>query len=379
MATVVMQPAASTEARATTAADAKGSRAGGGGGAGGAQIQWVNVAKGIGIILMVICHVGRGLKSNNLATPHAYDLADTAIYTFHMSLFFFLSGLFVVRGMQKSAWSFFGSKVRTILYPYFLWATLLCLFTAAGSGYANSKVEPAKVILHLPWDPYAQFWFLYVLMLCMTLYWVLYKLRLGTIGIAALAAAAYFFGGGVHLSSYGRALDWLSNWQVLYETRKHGIDFALGALLAPVILQRRERRMPTAALGAIGIGLLVLEAWLANHWGLSGPDHLTIIPRALGIAGVCFIAAAVARWEPMSGVLAWLGELTLPIFLAHVIVAGIVRVGLVRFAHVSAFGANLLLGSLAGLAVPVFMDVISKRIGFNYLFAWGEGKSKKPR
>jgi fucose 4-O-acetylase-like acetyltransferase len=370
MAAIVMQSTTSSQPHVTAAA-------GNAGRARGAQIQWVNVAKGIGIILMVICHVGRGLKSNNLATPRAYDYADTAIYTFHMSLFFFLSGLFVVRGMQKSARSFFGSKVRTILYPYFLWATLLCLFTAAGSGYANSRVEPAKVIGHLPWDPYVQFWFLYALMLCMALYWVLYKLRLGTIGIAALAAAAYFFGWAVHLSSYGRALDWLSRWQVLYEMRKHFIDFAMGALLAPVILKRRERGMPASVLGAAGVGMLVLEAWLANHWGLGGRDELTIIPRAMGITGVCFIAASIARWQPTSDLLAWLGELTLPIFLAHVIIAGIVRVGLVRVAHISAFAPNLLLGTLAGVAIPVFMEAAARRVGFIYLFAWGDDKAKK--
>src|SRR5437588_18094 len=126
------------------------------------RVQWVNVAKGIGITLMVIGHVGRGLKNNHLPTPHVYDVADTAIYAFHMPLFFFLSGLFVVRGAQKSARTFFGSKVRTIVYPYFLWATLLCLFTAAGSGYANSSsISPRRIILHLPWEPYVQFWFLY--------------------------------------------------------------------------------------------------------------------------------------------------------------------------------------------------------------------------
>src|SRR6059058_582095 len=110
-----------------------------------ARIQWVNVAKGLGIILMVFGHVGRGIvppkEQASGGAAHLYWLADEAIYAFHMPLFFFLSGLFVERGARRSAGVFFDSKVRTILYPYFLWATIQCLFVRAASGYAKSQVD----------------------------------------------------------------------------------------------------------------------------------------------------------------------------------------------------------------------------------------------
>jgi fucose 4-O-acetylase-like acetyltransferase len=232
-----------------------------------ARVQWVNVAKGIGITLMVFAHVGRGVLKAGPG-PRLYWLADNAIYAFHMPLFFFLSGLFVARGAQRSAGNFFGSKLRTIVYAYFLWAILQCLCVALAGQNAKdgiARLSPWHVISHLPWEPYigSQFWFLYVLMACMTLFWVLYRLRIGTVGIAIVAAAAYFGGSRVHLSSLGGAFDWLSRWSVLYQVRTHFLTFAMGALLAPVILRPR-RPVPAGALLLAGAMLIIAEVWLVT-------------------------------------------------------------------------------------------------------------------
>ena len=68
----------------------------------------VDIAKGIGIFLVVLGHV-----------PLPRELL-TAIYLFHMPLFFFLSGMFFhseenfIYGVYK--------KVRTLIIPYFFFA-----------------------------------------------------------------------------------------------------------------------------------------------------------------------------------------------------------------------------------------------------------------
>ncbi|MDZ1963948.1 acyltransferase family protein, partial [Klebsiella pneumoniae] len=59
---------------------------------------WVDYAKGIGIILVVFGHANRGLYSSGIyISPEIYHYLDNVIYSFHMPLFFFLSGLFFVR------------------------------------------------------------------------------------------------------------------------------------------------------------------------------------------------------------------------------------------------------------------------------------------
>ncbi len=89
-----------------------------------ARVAWVDVAKGIGIFLVVEGHVLPGLQSAGLLptdeqSPGLRFLHDWT-YAFHMPLFFFLSGLFVLRSAQGGLARFLDGKLRTVLYPYLL-------------------------------------------------------------------------------------------------------------------------------------------------------------------------------------------------------------------------------------------------------------------
>ena len=80
------------------------------------RILWVDVAKGIGMILVVLGHTHFGGR--------------TLIYTFHMPLFFFCSGLFFSNSEPLNLMEKLKKCLKTILFPYFLYAIiskLLCL------------------------------------------------------------------------------------------------------------------------------------------------------------------------------------------------------------------------------------------------------------
>ena len=85
------------------------------------RLPWVDTAKGLGIILVAFGHVLRGLFNNNIITqtPIA-QFVDAWIYTFHMPLFLFLSGLFLFRSTRKPWIEFASDKIRTVAYPYFV-------------------------------------------------------------------------------------------------------------------------------------------------------------------------------------------------------------------------------------------------------------------
>ncbi len=366
------------------------------------RIQWVNIAKGIGIILVVFGHVGRGVIDRDNATTkqgitatvsaiHQYVSLDNAMYAFHMALFFFLSGLFVERGAQKSSVQFFGQKLRTIVYPYFIWSIIQSLFVALASAHVRGQISARDVIRKLPWETYAQFWFLYVLMLCMTVYWLFYKLRLGRTAITGIALAIYLLGQRVHLSDHGKALAYLSEWSVLYQTRMYFFYFAAGASCAPILL-RPSKQLPAIVLTLAGAAMLIAEYWLAKDFdpdhvpahlraigdfaishGLNARDWVAVLPAALGIAGTIAIAMAIDQHR-IGGLLEWLGELSLPIYAAQVIAAAAIRVALQKVLHIHQFGPHLILGTVAGLAVPVILDVFALRVGFNYLFTFGATK-----
>lgn len=68
---------------------------------------WVDIAKGIGIILVIMGH------ANCPNLPHGI------IYSFHMPLFFFLSGLFISRQCENNFRIYLKKNFKSLLLPYF--------------------------------------------------------------------------------------------------------------------------------------------------------------------------------------------------------------------------------------------------------------------
>lgn len=95
------------------------------------RLHWIDALKGIGIMLVVFAH-------------HSLPIAlDTYIFSFHMPLFFFISGfLFNFGKYAESAGNFVKWRFRSLIVPYFSFAVLTCLFyflldTAFQPGVTN--------------------------------------------------------------------------------------------------------------------------------------------------------------------------------------------------------------------------------------------------
>lgn len=129
------------------------------------RIEWMDAARGLGIILVVFGHVERGLVSANIAVDHWWRVADYVIYTFHMPLFFFLSGVNAPKPLIRGRVVYLKSKIWTVIYPYFLWSLIQGVVLVVASSATNGKTEFDQLI-SIPWNPMGQFWFLWVLMAC---------------------------------------------------------------------------------------------------------------------------------------------------------------------------------------------------------------------
>ena len=66
------------------------------------HLNWVDYAKGLGIILVVYGHISEGVFNAGMTMNRSlYTTIDTIIYSFHMPLFFLLSGLFFTSSLTK--------------------------------------------------------------------------------------------------------------------------------------------------------------------------------------------------------------------------------------------------------------------------------------
>ncbi|MBO5421432.1 MAG: acyltransferase family protein [Clostridia bacterium] len=80
------------------------------------RYDYLDVAKGLGILLVVIAHI-------NYTPPLL-----TTIYSFHMPLFFFLSGMVFNRSRYTNFRSFIKRKLQTLICPYILFYVLSILY-----------------------------------------------------------------------------------------------------------------------------------------------------------------------------------------------------------------------------------------------------------
>lgn len=99
------------------------------------RIGYIDSLKGLAILLMVMGHVIAWQFSCWAAIRHAGPLDATFlfrfIYSFHMPLLMFCSGLFVIRGVKmslKDVGVSIWKRVKSLLLPYVLTGSLLWLY-----------------------------------------------------------------------------------------------------------------------------------------------------------------------------------------------------------------------------------------------------------
>lgn len=112
-----------------------------------------------------------------------YNLSDSIVYSFHMPLFFFLSGLFLRSSLAKRGGvQLVFSKIDTIFYPHLVWSILQGCIQVFLSNYTNGNVSFSEVFALL-WAPRAQFWFLYALFIVFIVAATIYSIILNRFSI----------------------------------------------------------------------------------------------------------------------------------------------------------------------------------------------------
>jgi len=119
-----------------------------------ARIEFIDIAKGIAIFLVVWGHTAT--NEELLGDP---AMMYKIFYSIHMPLFFFLSGLSITAEPLKTwdEWHFFFKKLLlTVAFPYFAWALIYCTFNFTnvrwilyGSWAALGKAASATCLWYM--------------------------------------------------------------------------------------------------------------------------------------------------------------------------------------------------------------------------------------
>lgn len=166
------------------------------------RIDWVDVAKGIGMICVILSHV----EEENFSNPYL----KMPLYTFHMPLFFFLSGYLF--SMKSSFKEFLVKKCQRILVPYFTLGGILILFDIYWHGrnpfhesWFNKKYAMSDLMQFLTQKRYLTLWFIACLFWLSILFYVLVRfvekevVRAVIVIVLTIAAMFYYRFGGTSL------------------------------------------------------------------------------------------------------------------------------------------------------------------------------------
>jgi fucose 4-O-acetylase-like acetyltransferase len=290
--------------------------------------------RGLGMILVVFGHAQRGLHDAHLLPTHyPFEQIDFTLYTFHMPLFFLLSGLFVWPSVEKSSQRFLRSKVLTIVVPYFVWSIIQGGVQIAMSGSTNHALSLSDWP-DLFYQPIAQFWFLYALMI-----WQLIALACSHVRPALIVSAVVAFALGLAMPA----------GTFFATAMKMGIFFAAGTLIG---LELENRLTRIAHPGIFVSGCLAFAVACYAAFGVAPIYGWQTLPAA--VLGIC-VTSIACFWLDRSMAarpLALCGQRSMHIYVMHILAVSGMRIALLK-AGVSNPAFLLPVCTAAGVLLPL--------------------------
>ena len=314
----------------------------------------LDIAKGFGIILVVLGHCLIGLITSNYFPASVLwpTLAVWIIYAFHMPLFFVVSG-HLASGKHRPAGTTLSKLLPTVVYPYFLWSILEGLTLMYLGRFTSSRV-PISSLYRILWIPIVPYWFLYALFFCHLGYLAIrkfsYRIQL-TVAIAVFVAPMFF------MPLIGRF-----QLSIVPETVRGFLYFVLGVISVQEVKQLGKW---AAVIASIMFAVLGVAMYQSQVRGITG----TFASVPVAIAGI----AATLAWSRLlaaqegafirrpTAILAFLGRYSMSIYVMHIFFTAGMRIALKRLASRPAALATVIeivAAIVAGILLP---------LGFNWL------------
>lgn len=309
------------------------------------RFQWIDFAKGVGIILVVYGHVARGIVNAGIPyTGYNHGMFDRFLYSFHMPLFFFLSGLMFVESLKKyGRMGLAFRRVDALLYPYLVWSVLQGGIEVLLSSFTNSSLSFTDVSTHIL-VPRAQFWFLYALFFVSVAATILYQSTRTSATACVLVFSIVMF----VLQDYFSAL------VPLHYVARYLVYFAFGVSLmscrAPA--ERHSRAFLAVSFFAFLLAHVVRHFELGMSSGSAIQSHAASLIIAL-VSIVFVTETAISIPVGSCSWLAYVGQSSMGIYLMHVLTGSGVRIFLQKVLQINDFTVHLIAGLAAGILLPI--------------------------
>lgn len=263
------------------------------------RIGWVDRAKGIAILLVVLHHAIQFSAHQQWASETVVSV-NWMLQTFRMPVFFAMSGLFFRHTSSRSWRWLLVNRVLPFLYLYGVWTAVW------NAAFELTPVEGINFGLrHVPAlfaDPGVGPWYILALAMYFLAAKILSPLPVwGQLTIVATLAVPVATG----LISLGWAWEYVTMYGLAFFAGMHG---------RRILMELADRTTAVSVAAAAGIWGIGTAAAVILGWPMFIP--LCAAAIALGVT--------VAAYLDRATVLSWVGMRTLPIYLLHMPLIGAV-------------------------------------------------------
>jgi fucose 4-O-acetylase-like acetyltransferase len=328
------------------------------------RIIWIDAAKGYAITLVVFGHVLGGAVARGWlggADGDAANLVYDYIYSFHMPLFFIISGALGIKSMRTDPSYAIISRIGSIAWPYVFWGMISILIWPLISQFTVDNMHDSnfhewlkrglKALLLGQWS-----WFLWTLFVAQCI--LILALRLAPIQMVfAFSVIAFLVIEDKHLFSIYKS-GAAPNAVVRYMP-----FLALGALIGPRIdLIKCDSNAASIAISTLLFGILLTIVFLR----INQIPILWLCCGVIGSAASVIVVQSIAS-RSANRLMANCGAASLVVFLLHPYFQGAAR-ELTLWAMGPSIWWQLAIPTVTGVVAPTLAFMGVERLGLLWIF-----------
>lgn len=316
-----------------------------------ARIDWVDYAKGISIILVVMMHSTLSSEEALRAAGWMHPIVEFA-KPFRIPAFFLIAGLFAARGIDKDWRTFLDRKILHFAYFYVLWLTIQFVFRGPVYVAHDGALEALRLYLMAFIDPFGTLWFIYLL----PVFFLAARLTRGLPPLLALIVAALLETAHIH-----------TGWTLIDEFAARFVYFYAGMLAGRVIVMHAEWFRARPLVTALGLTIWGIIAAACVKAGLATWPGISLALGFAGAAAVIAISVLLARFDLLAGIRTC-GQQSLAIYLAFFLPMAVTRIALVKSGLITDPGTVALLVTTAAVTAPLAAYWLVRGTRLDFLF-----------
>lgn len=322
------------------------------------RVLWVDYAKGLCIILVVMMHSTLGVGEAMHGTGALHEVVAFA-KPFRMPDFFLISGLFLARVIDRDWLTYTDRKVVHFAWFYVLWVAIQFAFKAPAALLHGDTAALAPFAM--AWiEPFGTLWFIYLL----PVFFVTTKALRNVSTPVLLGLAAALEIAPIH-----------TGWTLVDEFAGRWVYFLIGYLFAARVFALAEgaARRPLAAVAVLAVWALVNGALVATPSPVAGFAAMSELPGiglVLGLAGalaIVTVSSLLARFG-VARFIAACGHNSLAIYLAFFLPMAALRSLLVKTGVVADVGLVSALVTVGAIVAALLLQRVVRGTPLDILF-----------